>query len=193
MVAHVVLVEAAVRDVAFEAAREIHCLVERHHEARRVEDVVHLAPLQVQHLSDEPVDHGRAVVRLVWLVGEYWDVRHQLVSDTAGDFVLVQLRPAAILIMLPAERLAISVDHEWHSLLQPHVHEHDCSSRRKQREDCVREHRTIAADLVMTERVLAKKVPKAVPRETLLHLAPGDDRTEALEVGDETEVPVQVE
>ena len=42
--------------------------------------------------------------------------------------------------------------------------------------DGVREGRTIAEDLVTVVRVLANKVPKAPPAETLLHLAPGDVR-----------------
>ena len=99
MIAHLVLVEWAVADVTFECPREIPLVVQRHHKALIVEQVVHAPPLQVEHLAHEPVHNVRAGVRLVWLVGEYWDVRHQLVPDRAGHMVRVELRFAPLLIV----------------------------------------------------------------------------------------------
>ena len=99
VVAHLIVVEWAVADVTFECPREIPLVIPRHYKALIVEEVVHAPPLQVEHLAHEPVHHIRFSVRLLWLVDEYWDVRHQLVPDRAGYLVRVELRLAPLLIV----------------------------------------------------------------------------------------------
>ena len=193
MIAHLVLVECAIPDVAFEVPREIPLVVQRHHNPLIVEQVVHAPRLQFNPLAHEPVHHVRAGVGLVAVVGSFRDVSQQLLPDAAGELVRVEHRMAQLLVVWPADGFAISVDHDRHSLLEQHVHELDWCLWRRQIVDDVREVRTIAEDLLTIERVQANKVSKTPPAETVLHPAPGDIGQEALEVGDESEVPQTVE
>ena len=129
LVAHIVLVEVAVADVALEGHRGIPVVIQRHHNALIVEDVVHAPSLQVEHLSHEPVHHISASVRLVWLVGECWHVRHQLVPNRAGYLVRIELRLSPFLLVWRAQCLAVSIDQERHSLLELQIVELDWCSR----------------------------------------------------------------
>ena len=74
-------------DVAFEGSREIPLVVHGHHQALIIVQVDHAPPFQVEHLAHEPDQHIRPAVRLEWLFGEYWDVRHQVGPDRAGQML----------------------------------------------------------------------------------------------------------
>ena len=108
-------------------------------------------------------------MRLVWLVVEHCDVRHQLVPDRAGFLVRVELRLATLLLMWRAQCLAVRLDQERHSVLESQVHELDPCPRRRQRVDGVREVRVIAEKWVTVSDVLAHKMSKALYAEPLLN------------------------
>ena len=144
-------------------------------------------------MAHEPVHHITPGVRLVWLVGEYGDVRHQRVPDRAGYLVPEELRLAPLLIVWRAQCLALSVHHKPHSQLKSHVHELDGCPRRRQRVDGVREVRAIAEEVLMVESVLAHEMPKALSVEPLLRFHSIDIVKKSLEVGDEWEVSLRVE
>ena len=86
----------------------------------------------------------------------------------------VVLRLAPLLGVLLSEVFAISVDHERHSLLDPHVHGLNCIPGRRQSLDCVREVGPIADELVPIQRILLNTVPRAAPTDARLDLASGD-------------------
>ena len=79
------------------------------------------------------------------------------------------------------------------SLLESHVHELDCCSRRRQREDGVGEVRAITEKVVTVERVLTHEMPKALSAEPLLRFHSSDIVKKTVEVGDECEVSLPVE
>ena len=80
MVSSLIVVEWAEADVSLEGPREILLIVQGHHEALVVEQLIQTALLEVQHLADEPV-HNVANLRMVWLVGENGHICHQFVPD----------------------------------------------------------------------------------------------------------------
>ena len=98
-----------------------------------------------------------------------------------------------LVVVWPADGLAISGDQERHPLLETHVHEHDCCPGRRQSVVCVREVGEITEELLPIQRLLANKVPKVAPVETLHDLAPRDTGKVALETGDEGEMPLPLE
>ena len=51
VIAHILLVEWAMKNVAFEGPCEIHLVLQRHQQALIVEQLDHAPPLQVDHLE----------------------------------------------------------------------------------------------------------------------------------------------
>ena len=132
-------------------------------------------------------------MRLEWLIGEYRDVRHQLLPDRTGHMVRVELRLAPFLVVWCAQSIAVRLDQERNALLETHVDELVCRPRRRQSDDCVRELRAIAEDVVTDERVLPHEMPNAPSAEPFLHSHSCYLVQKAFEVRDECEVSLPVE
>ena len=97
---------------------------------------------------------------------------------------------ALLLVVWPADRLAVSVYQERHSLLESHVHEFDYGPGRWQHLDRAREVGAFAEDFGPVHYVLGHKITKASPAEGLSRLHPSNLGEKSLEACDEGKVPL---